>query len=91
MKAVMLLGLGVGLAAICGCVAEAPGGASSVEMNSVGNPTPLAPPTASTGGPPVPSTAHYRSGRQPGLYPTPPTMIDNSYHPSWTVDVYGFQ
>jgi hypothetical protein len=33
MKAVMLVGLGVGLAAVCGCVTEAPSGASSVELN----------------------------------------------------------
>jgi hypothetical protein len=91
MNAIMLVGLGVGLAAICGCVAAAPGGTPLAEMNSVGTPTPLAPPTASTDGPPAPLTAAYRSGRQPGLYPTPPITIDNSYHPSWTVDVYGLR
>ena len=87
MKAILLAGLGVGLVAICGCVAQAPGGAPSVGMNSVGTPTPLVPPTTYTEG----VAAPYRSERQPGPYSTPPTMIDNSYHPSWTVDVYGFR
>jgi hypothetical protein len=85
MKAIKFVGLGVGLAALFGCAAEAPSTAPPMEIVSVGAPTPLAPgPTASTGTEPRPLAAAYRSGPPPA--PLPAT-IDNSYHPSWTVDV----
>ena len=90
MKIIKLVGLVIGLAALLGCAAEAPNAAPPVEIVSVGVPIPLAPaPAASAGTAPHPLTAPYRSGTAPN--PATSVAIDHSYHPSWTVDVYGFQ
>jgi hypothetical protein len=76
MKGFMLVGLSIGLAP--GCAAEPPA-TSDMEITSVGAPTPLTPP--------VPLEASIRA---PGLLAAvpAPSAIDNSYHPSWTVDVW---
>jgi len=91
MKAVVLVGLGVGFAALFGCAAEEPSAAPAVEIVSVGAPTPLAPmPAASTAGAaPHPLAAAYRLVPPPvPVLTTPPVTIDNRYHPSWTVFVW---
>ena len=77
------------LIALSGCVAGAPGTAPPTETTSVGAPTSLAPPGGSTVASPAPSAASYPSGRT--SYATPAMTIDNAYHPSWTIHVYGFQ
>jgi hypothetical protein len=81
MKAVLL----AALLALCGCAAEAPSSEPPIRTTSVGAPTPLVAPTASTVAPP----AFYPSARS--SYATPSMPIDNAYHPSWVVHVYGFQ
>ena len=89
MKIIKFVGLMIGLAALFGCAAEAPSAAPPVG-SAVGMPTPLAPaPEASAGVAPHPLTAPYRSGTAPN--PATSVATDHSYHPSWTVDVYGFQ
>jgi hypothetical protein len=80
MKGFMLVGLSIGLA-LSGCAAEPPA-TSDVEITSVGAPTPLTPPAplaASIRAPGLP-TAAYRSALAP-------SAINNSYHPSWPVDI----
>jgi hypothetical protein len=90
MRIIKFVGLVIGLAALFGCAAEAPSAAPPVESVSVGMPIPLAPtPGASPGVAPDPLTAPYRSGTAPNHATS--VTIDHSYHPSWTVDVYGFQ
>jgi hypothetical protein len=79
MKAVLL----AALLALCGCAAETPSIAPPIRTTSVGAPTPLVAPTAPT------VAAFYPSARP--SYATPSMPIDNAYHPSWVVHVYGFQ
>ena len=81
MKAVLL----AALIALCGCVAEAPSSEPWIRTTSVGAPTPLVAPAALTVAPP-PSYPSARSS-----YGTPSMPIDQAYHPSWTIHVYGFQ
>ena len=91
MKAIKLLSFGIGLAALLGCAAEAPS-VTPADYVSVGTPTPLvSAPSVSSGAAPHPLMAPYRSSPPPAPDPTTPVAIDNSYHPHWIVDVYGFQ
>jgi len=91
MKAIKLLSFGIGLAALLGCAAEAPS-VTPADYVSVGTPTPLvSAPSVSSGAAPHPLMAPYRSSPPPAPDPTTPMAIDNSYHPHWIVDVYGFQ
>ena len=76
MKALMLIGVGVGLA-LCGCAAEQPS-RPVAEIAPVGTPTSLAPqPSASVSALRLPVAAY--SLRPPSAFEVLP------YHPSWTV------
>jgi hypothetical protein len=86
-KTIIVVGLGIEFAALAGCAAEEPSAAPPVEIISVGTPTPLTPASASRGAATHSLATVYRPGAPPSPLLTTPIKIDNSYHPSWTVDV----
>ena len=90
MKAAMLVGFAIGLAAAEGWAAEMQNATPPVEIVGVGKPTPLTPalPPASAAAPL--SSPVYPSRPAPTAYPTRyPVTVFHHYHPHWVVEVVG--
>jgi hypothetical protein len=88
MKASMSIGVLLGLA-LYGCAAEPPSGTRAAEISPTGPATPLVPqPSASVSVPRLPAGAYW-SGPASVSSPSNGVVI-LPYHPSWTVDVWGF-
>jgi hypothetical protein len=89
MKAALLLGLGIGLAAGGGWAAEMPGAMPAGDSAGVGAPTRLAPAPAPTGTAPL-FAPSYALRPPPMASPTRyPMAVFNAYHPHWVVEVFG--
>jgi hypothetical protein len=89
-KIIKLVGLVIGLAALFGCAAEAPSAAPPRgDCLSWGANTacPGASGFCGHGAASVDGALSIRDGANPATS----VAIDHSHHPSWTVDVYGFQ
>lgn len=88
MKVVILVGVGISVAAAGGCTAETPNATPAAESVGVGAPIPLTPAPASVAAPLV--SPVYPSVAASRAYPTEyPLTVFNPDHPHWVIDVFG--